>query len=808
MLSSEASTPRRPRWPEITRILIILAAAIAVMSAFLTPLQIGGVDSLWYAHMTRGVTDQIAAGHFPSPVGMGWEAYNGGVHPFRSAPIYPMLAGLWGVLTLGRLGEFSIQHLVAITSTLVGTLGFYLAAAKLLPGRRWAALAFSLIYLTTPSWLAEVVNIEDYMTYMAFAAMPLVLYGNAVSVLESDGRGYVPLGAGLALVWMCHPPIALLTCLTTLFIQTGAAVARGFAPWRGLAAGAAVFAVLSAYYFASMSELPRAAEGNEMAVELRSILGLALFFTGIGRYALRPRNIAWIACALLGAIMVGISSRPWLIWISCSAAFWIAAVVAVRWSRLLDLPRNAFVMLFVCSLLGAAAAGAILGPDLPGAFGSPLIVLAENTADIPAMLRPLTPPHTGMHLLQLGWGLDIAVVLAAFSLFGTRPLGAKLFFAASLGLVICTFRVPLVSAFLDGYFPRSMMATCGAPLRLRIMPVIASFSSMAGVLWLATLPKSSRWTTPVLAALAVLAAWGGYQSDRFIVSAHSLTSSTEGTDKSIRPENVALARYAYDLMQLPAYYCNNVADPRLESRLLDGAGRIVVGPVEAARLLEAQSVRQVRLVCMPIKNSDWFDLSPAFTLEPGEHIVLRFDFDPNRTYNGYLFLIGEHEYREYHLPDSGLDKAFGIGGTRTTVLSVWNSGKEAEHVHFSMHREPGNNLNVDGGFFANLSMSKYDPQYLPVSLESLIPYRASVSTATGGWLETFVLYLPGYRASVDGNLAPVAKSAEGLAEIQVPAGRHSIELRFVGTLRLWLAALVSASGWTALVVLWLRRVGS
>ena len=422
------------------------------------------------------------------------------------------------------------------------------------------------------------------------------------------------------------------------------------------------------------------------------------------------------------------------------------------------------------------------------------------------MLRPLTPPHEGMHLLQLGWGLDIAVVAATLSLFGPRPLGAKLLFAASLGLVICTFRVPLVSDFLDGYFPRSVLATCGFPLRLRIMPVIASFSAMAGVVWLATLPKSSRWTAPALAALALLAAWGGYQATRFIASTRVLTSGADQTQQALRTENVPLARYAYDLMHLPEYYSNNSSDPRLESRLLDDSGKIVVGPVESARILEAKSVRHLRLTCTPIQGSAWFNVVPDFTLEPGEHVVLRFEFDPGRTYNGFLFLIAEHEYREYHLPDSGLTKAFGIGGSRTTVLSVWNSGKVAEHVHLSMHREAGNDLNVDGGFFANLAMSPFDGKVLPVDLESLIPYRASVSTETGGWLETFVLYLPGYRATVDGSPVPVDKSAEALAEIRVPPGRHSIEMRFVGSARLWLAGLVSASGWTALLLLWLRRV--
>jgi len=785
--------------------LILTVAALAVMSPFVTARRIGGVDALWYAYMVRGVTDQIAAGQFPVPVGQGEFAYNGGVHPFRSAPVFPMLAAVWDILTLGRLGAFALEHLTALTSALAGALGFYLGAAKLMPRRRWAALAFALLYLTTPAWLSEVVNVEDYMTYMAFAAMPLVLYGNARSVLESDGSGYVPLGAGLALIWMCHAPIAFLASLATLFIQAGAAVQRGISQWRGLAACLGVFAVLSAYYFASMSELPGGAEGGAMAPEIRAVLGLALFFVGLARWGLRPRNAVWLGCALLGGILVAVASRPWLTWISCSAALWVAAVITARFFRAFDLPRNAFTVLFICSLLGAAAAEAILGPSHPGSFGPALDILAANTADLAGLLKPLNVPAGGLGLSQLGWGLDLAVLAGAISMFGTRPLAAKVFFGGALVLVMSVVRVPLVSDFLVGYFPRNLVAMCGIPLTLRVMPVVAGFSAMAGVLWLATLSASSRLLRPAATALAALAVWGCLQATRFVDAGHKITGTAAQSEDIMRPENVSLARYAYFLMHLSSYYSNDVTDPRLETRLLDASGNVLHGPMQAARDLEARGARRIRLVCSPIGSPRWFNIGPGFTLAPGEHVLLRFEFDPNRSYNGYLFFYAENVYREYHLPDSGLDKAFGVGGTRTSVLSVWNSGDQPEHYTMAMSREAGNDLNAEGGLFANLSISEYDPKALPIALKSLIPYRASVSTGSGGWLETFILYLPGYRAWIDGSPVSVGKSSESLAEVFVPPGTHSVELRFVGTTRLWLAALVSAAGWIALCLIWLTK---
>ena len=87
------------------------------------------------------------------------------------------------------------------------------------------------------------------MSYMAFAALPLVLYGNARTVLKDDGRGYVILGAGLALVWMCHPPIAFLSTMSTVLIQCGLVIGGGVVSWANLFKGAAVFGVLAAFYF-------------------------------------------------------------------------------------------------------------------------------------------------------------------------------------------------------------------------------------------------------------------------------------------------------------------------------------------------------------------------------------------------------------------------------------------------------------------------------------------------------------------------------------------------------------------------------
>ncbi len=303
---------------------------------------------------------------------------------------------------------------------------------------------------------------------------------------------------------------------------------------------------------------------------------------------------------------------------------------------------HTFSIMFACGLLaGRRRPGIILGPKHPGIFTNATETLAINTATFSSSLLPLPWPLAAVGLIQPGWGLDAAMVVGALSLFGGRPLGAKVFFAASLGLAICYVRVPLVSNFLDGYFPAELTAMCGIPLGLRIMPVIVSFAAMAGVLWFATLPPAGRWTPMASGILAVLVGWSGWEATRFVRIGHVLTSSQEQTETILMPENVALARYAYDLMHLTQYYSNGVVDPRLETRLLDGSGNIIVGPEQEELALEAGHRAGSPENMKPSRNPRGLTLSRISRWGLVSTCSL-FEFDPHSTYNGFMLITAEH----------------------------------------------------------------------------------------------------------------------------------------------------------------------
>ena len=805
MSSVEALTRRRTPWIESIRVILLVAASFLAVLPFLTSRMIGGVDARWYAFMLKGFTDQIGSGHIPFLIGEGPYAWNGGVHPFRSAPVYMLVGGLWKILTLGRAGAYTLQHLTVLTSAVAGTLGFYRAATLILGARRWTACAFALVYLFTPSWLATVYKADAYMSYMAFAAMPLVLFGNARTLMQADGKGYMTLGIGLALMWMCHPPIALLTTTATLFIQAASVVANGVAAWKRAALGAGLFAVLAAYYFGSMSELPPIPEGGGSRPHAVALLvGIALFLVGLGRSAFFPRRLAWILVAAAGSIVITRLSTPWLVWALFTLGFVAAAAGLVRHAKLPHPQGTAVMALFLCALAGAAAAEGYLGRDNPGSFSTAVSQLAVNTGGLSNFLSPLPRAMDNMGIFQPGWSVLLAGALGAVGLFLPGPIGPRVFAAAAITFGVCYLRVPMISNFLVGYYPPTLSSITGLPLPLRVTPVLSSFALAAGLLWVAARAPGRPGEAVVTRLLLISAvAWSGYQAYSFVRIGYELRGSEALSERSIRTENAIMDRYAYDLLPIPKYYSNGITDPILESRLLRADGTVLIGPKEIATAMEARHVQNHRLVGQVIPgSSSWFDIVPTFVLQPGEHKLLRFEFDPGLNYNGFFIFSAEHSYREYHLPDAGQSEAFGVGEPRSHILSFWNSGTTTEHYRVLESREPGNNINDKGGFFADLSVSDLEPSALPIRLLSIYPYHATVNAPAAATLETFRILLPGYKAYVDGNRVPIGRSREALITVPVPAGIHDVELRFVGSVRLWISALVSSVAWAMTVVIW------
>jgi hypothetical protein len=425
------------------------------------------------------------------------------------------------------------------------------------------------------------------------------------------------------------------------------------------------------------------------------------------------------------------------------------------------------------------------------------------------LFLPMAADLSGEGRLQPGTGLWIMFLVLAVGFVPRGPLAVKLFFVAACVPMFGLVRVPWVSDFLVGFAPKRIAEIINLPLGIRLLPLITGLVAMGGVLWFATVDDAARrWRRRCGLALLGAAVVGSLvQATPFLRRGWAATDTRTRSEDKFLPENALLERFSYDLMRIPVYFSHGWMDPWMQARLLDSAQEVLIGPDETARVLEtAGGSKRQRLSARTANNSTWVLLKPDLVVAPGERMLLRFEFAEQANYAGWFIWTSEHGYREYHLPVSGWERGFGSAGRTTRVITIRNSTEQTAHYEFSMLREAGNTVRGDGDFFADVIISHYNPGLMPVRVNSLIPYRVTATASAPGWIETGRVWIPGYRAKLDGQAVEVIASKEGAAMVAITPGRHELELLYVGTGKLWAALTVSVLTWLGWLVWVVRRV--
>lgn len=798
--------PVAERW----QVVLVGAATLGALLPYFTDRQIGGTDARWYALMLRDYLDQLRAGVFPVFIGQGEYAWNGGVHPFRTAPVYMNLAGILDLLTWRALGVVAVQNLTLTTAGLAGAWGFYAAATALLPQRRWVAAGWAVLYAVAPAWLGVLYLSDAHMTFVAMAVLPAVLYGNARSLLDENGRGYGWLAAGLALVWMTHPPTALLSTLVTVLLQGGSFL-FGRAPvkrWRRAAGGALLFAGMAAFYFVGMGELPKA-PGVGLQDGLQ-IAGLLLALAGIGNGFLLGRSRWWLALVLAGAGVAWLGREPWGIWIAVTSGLAAAAGAVMRRRGRVVTGARGLTVLFVALLLGAGLTQFWLGPNHPMRNGLTLAALEVNRAHASNFFLPIKADGFNDGSFQPGTGLWLALgVMGVTSLAGGSVAGG-LFFIAGCLPIFALVRVPWIGDFLLGFVPPGVASIVSFTLQIRIFPITSAVLAMGGVVWFATTSaaEAGRWWKRCEGGLLAMAVvWALWQSAPFVRRGWASTSSRVSTVDNLRPENAILDRFAYDLLPVPQHFSHGRTDPWLQARVLDASEKVILGPDETARLMEQNGAQRIRLTARESATSSrWIELSPPLTVAPGEKLLVRFEFDATADYSGWLIWKSARGYREYRLPESGNAEAFGAAAQNSRVISLVNSTDQPAVYNLSQVRDAQNTIKGNGDFFAHAVVSHYRPAQAQVRVDSLIPYRVTATVPVNGWIETSRVMLPGYRATLNGNPVALRASNRGLAMAAAGPGRHELELDYVGTRGVWVALWVSGLTWLGWLVWQMRAL--
>jgi hypothetical protein len=781
---------------EMLRLMLLVAAAGWVLKSLLTMHFVGGLDARWYGYTMIDALEQARSGHWPVFVGQGAFQWNGAVHPIRTAPMFLNLGILLDLLTLRRLTPLGVEHLTLAVAVVQAALLCYILLVRCAPWARWTAWIAALSWLLAPMVLAYLVAQEMYMTVMALSWLPLVYYGNVRLVQRDDGIGQICLAAGLTLTWMSHAAVAAWATVITIIIQGLRLLLRDFTwpAWRRALLGALLFAWLGAYYFCSMAELSPA----KAAVSAGAIVGLLALLAAVAAVlrlgAGGTRRWWWLAFFCLAAL-----------WLSNRMYFnWLAALLI--WTALLRLWRRwrgdgviaaGLPEFMVMGVLGAAAAAIqfpfrALPQDLArdGQAADFLMALA------PALFQPISPHAVQLTDLQLGYVLWGSAAIGFLLAWWRGKWEARLLALAGLCVFPLIAHVPQLTASLMLAVPDWLYGISSVSLWMRLLPSFSLLAVFALFLGL------SRWAprgillrcaggAALVAVGAKIVFWDVTELQKLRFRALLSVNLTEGTAAFYRQDSAQLYSYSYDSLPWPEYMLNGTLDYHLESRLLRASDlRLLPEP-----LLDAPTGRDVTLATnSDSRGSNWLRLAPSLHLDPGEGMILKFEFFA-KAYDGTLILMGPQGfYRNYYLPAAGFyPNSFGVAPRSPKTLAVWDSIGVPQEIHltFLAAAVPKS----DFGDFARVRLQPYRPADLQIQTLGLVPYRARVKATEPVFLETPRVYIPGYRARVDGRRAGVAVSPEHLAMVRLEPGVHEVSVYYRPTLKLLLALGLSALGW-------------
>lgn len=240
-------------WPEAGRIAVLFATGLFAASPFLTENSRGTGEAYNYSLAVADTIGQMRAGVFPVFVGQSEHAFNGRVHPLRTAVYYTHSAGLLDWITCRRLTFWQVQNLNLALSVMGAVFAAYACLRRLRNLPPAIACLLACWYGLSPGLLAPAFGLELYMTVTAAPFLPIAVLGAALSVEEPRFGRYTLMAIGVAGAWLAHPPVAAWTTLAcSVVVGIGLVTRRPrIAVFWSLGAAAMVGLLLAGWAFAS-----------------------------------------------------------------------------------------------------------------------------------------------------------------------------------------------------------------------------------------------------------------------------------------------------------------------------------------------------------------------------------------------------------------------------------------------------------------------------------------------------------------------------------------------------------------------------
>ena len=300
---------------------LALLAGLFAASPFLSSRALGTSEAYNYSLSVADAVTQWRSGQFPVLVGQSEFAFNGRIHPLRTAPYMAHVAGVLDLVTFRQLGFWSLQNLTLALSLIGGALTCFWALRQTTPAGPETAAALSAVYILSPAVLAAAYGMDLYMTVMTVPFVPLVIAANVASLAGHRAKVLFPLTVTLAICWWAHPPVALWLSIITVILQLIAAGRDriGWREWPALAGAAGVFLVLAGYVFVSAlaiapsHDITRHNDVSGLLTEVSRNFGASLRPISAHADQLGDFQLGYVGWALaLGGLGLAVWRRHWV----------------------------------------------------------------------------------------------------------------------------------------------------------------------------------------------------------------------------------------------------------------------------------------------------------------------------------------------------------------------------------------------------------------------------------------------------------------------------------------------------------------
>ena len=520
--------------------------------------------------------------------------------------------------------------------------------------------------------------------------------------------------------------------------------------------------------------------------------------------------IPWLVMGIARAAEVPDRPGPWMLQGGALAALWMAHPPVAAWATLVAAAaglvtvarsRSARVLAWIAL---AAAGFAVLSGFLfvsvhelalpvhgrPAALADVDYKMSILRGDWLNGFKPVSA--SGEHLLgdlQLGYGLWGLLLLAAWSVWGRRS-GRALMLCFAL-LILFAWPIPGVTRLAWRSLPTELLVVTNQWPTERFYVLLAPLAAFATASAADSLHWRARtWAIVLLAACA----WSVRETGKFFVRARAISHSEEASEQLHLPENIVLSRtHSFEYLGTPSFFPEGHIDPGMATRLIERLTRQVVA--DGTTLIDRSAVPSHDARSLVVRAAGAGGPASSLRLEPGRPWLLDFDFE-GRLPVGELQIAGGTLYNAYALPSSGAPESFGASAGSLHHLVLENTTGVPEDVEL---RFVGSDAGYPGGVVARVRAEPLDRRPRVIELRSLTPFRATVNAAADSYLETPKLWIPGYRATVDGSPAAFARSPDGLVAVRVPRGSHDVRVYYEGSRWLRGAYYVSAGLWLALM---------